>query len=315
MTGGDRRQGTVVQDQPVSAHDWLMLTGLSFLWGGSFFFYKLLAPVLPPLTLVLGRVAIAALALGLVLLLRRERLPLGGGLAGWFLLLGALNSALPFCLFAWSEHRLPAGLTALLNAPTPIVTALVAHVATRDERLTARALAGALCGFAGVAVLIAPDLTGGLGNADLPAELACMAATLAYAVGGVLARRVRGVTPLQFASGQMSGATLVMLPLAAIFDRFWTLPPLPAAGWASLLGIGLLSTAVAYLVYFRILASAGATRAALVTFLVPVSALLLGLLFLGERIAPRDLPGVLLIGAGLAVIDGRVLHGFRRRPA
>lgn len=312
MTGAGTQPTATIHGEPVSARDWLMLGGLSFLWGGSFLFYKLLAPVLPPLTLVLDRVTIASLALLLVLALRRERLPLAGGRAGWFLLLGALSSALPFCLFAWSEHRLSAGLTALLNAPTPIVTALVAHVATRDEKLTRRAAVGALCGLAGVVALIGPDLLRGLASADLPAELACLLATLAYAVGGVLARRVRGVTPLQFAAGQMSGAALVMLPVAAIFDRFWTLPPLPASGWASLLGTGLLSTALAYLLYFHILASSGATRAALVTFLVPVSALLLGLVFLGEAITPRDLPGVLLIGAGLAVIDGRVLRALRR---
>ena len=309
------RPDVTLGSEPMPGRDWLMLGGLSFLWGGSFFFYKLLAPVLPPFTLVLGRVGIASLALGLVLLLRSERLPLRNGLGGWFLLLGALNSALPFSLFAWSEHRLSSGLTALLNAPTPIMTALVAHVATRDERLTMRTALGAVCGFAGVAALIGPDLLRGLGSADLPAELACLCATLAYAVGGVLARRVRGVTPLQFAAGQMTGATVVMLPVAAIVDRFWTLPPVPLGGWASLLGIGLLSTAIAYLLYFRILASAGATRAALVTFLVPVSALLLGLLFLGEPVDPRDLPGVLLIGAGLAVIDGRLLRVFRSRPA
>ena len=312
MTGGVAPPAATLHARPVPARDWLMLAGLSVLWGGSFFFYKLLAPVLPPFTLVLGRLVIASLALLLVLALRRERLPLAGGLAGWFLMLGALSAALPFCLFAWSEHRLSAGLTALLNAPTPIMTALVAHVATRDERLTRRAVAGSLCGLAGVVALIGPDLLRGLASADLPAELACLLASLAYALGGVLARRVRGVTPLQFAAGQMSGAALVMLPVAAIFDRFWLLPPLPASGWASLLGIGLLSTAIAYLLYFRILASSGATRAALVTFLVPVSALLLGLVFLGEPIAPRDLPGVVLIGLGLAVIDGRVLRGFRR---
>ena len=311
----------LVHGAPIPARDWLMLLALSFLWGGSFFFYKLLAPVLPPFTLVLGRVGIAALVLHAVLLMRREPLRLTPGLIGWFLLLGALSSALPFCLFAWSERRIDSGLAAILNAPTPIVTALVAHFATRDERLTWRTLAGAVLGLAGVLVLIAPSLpvAGASGSAvsDLLPELACVGATIAYAVGGVLARRVHGVAPLQFAAGQMSGAAIVTLPFAVFADRFWTLPELPASGWAALLGIALLSTALAYLLYFRILASSGATRAAMVTFLVPVSALILGAMFLGEQVTARDLVGIAVIGIGLAVIDGRMLGmlGRRRRVA
>ncbi len=297
---------------PVPAAQWAMLGGLSLLWGGSFFFYRLLAPVLPPFTLVLGRVAIATLALWPVLLLRGESVRPSRSQCAWFLLLGTLNCALPFSLFAWSEHTLASGLAALLNAPTPILTALIAHVATRDERLTRRTAAGVLCGFAGVAVLIGPAVLGGLGSANLLAELACLGASLFYAVGGVLARRVHGLTPLQLAAGQLGGAAVVMLPLAAACDRFWDLPPLPPSGWASLLGIALLSTALAYGLYFRILAKSGATRAALVTFLVPVSALLLGLVFLAEPVAPRDLPAILLVALGLALIDGRVLHLFRR---
>ncbi len=300
---------------PVPAAQWAMLGVLSLLWGGSFFFYKLLAPVLPPFTLVLGRVTIAALALWPLLLLRREAIRPTAALCGWFLLLGALNCALPFSLFAWSERTLPSGLAALLNAPTPILTALIAHVATRDERLTLRTVAGVLCGFAGVAVLIGPAVLEGIGSANLLAQLACLGASLSYAVGGVLARRLRGVTPLQLAAGQLAGAMAVMLPVAALGDRFWSLPPLPASGWASLLGIALLSTALAYLLYFRILASSGATRAALVTFLQPISALLLGLVFLGEPVAPRDVPAILLVASGLALIDGRVLRLFRRAPA
>ncbi len=300
---------------PATAAQWAMLGALSLLWGGSFFFYKLLAPVLPPFTLVLGRVGIAALALWPVLLLRRERVRPTAAQCGWFLLLGALNCALPFSLFAWSERTLPSGLAALLNAPTPILTALIAHVATRDERLTLRTAAGVVFGFAGVAVLIGPAVMGGLGGSNLLAELACLGAALAYAVGGVLARRVRGVTPLQFATGQLAGAALVMLPVAAACDRFWSLPRLHASGWASLLGIALLSTALAYGLYFRILAASGATRAALVTFLVPVSALLLGLVFLREPIAPRDAPAILLVALGLAITDGRLLLLFRRAPA
>ena len=304
-------------DAPLPARDWAILGGLSLLWGGSFFFYKVLAPVLPPFTLVLGRVAISALTLWPVLLLGQGMRP-SLRLCGWFLMLGLVNCALPFCLFAWSERHLTSGMAALLNAPTPIVTALLAH-ASRDERLTRRTLVGVLFGFAGVAVLIGPglgrelgqELAGGLAAKHLLAELACLLATLSYAVGAIAARRLRGVTPLQLATGQVSGASVLMLPLAVFGDRFWTLPPLGASGWAALLGIAVVSTSLAYLLFFQLLASAGATRAGLVTFLVPVSALLLGFVFLGESVAVRDIPAIALIGLGLAVIDGRLLRRWQ----
>jgi drug/metabolite transporter (DMT)-like permease len=297
-------------DAPLPARDWAILGGLSLLWGGSFFLDPVLAPVLPPVTLVLGRVAISALTLWPVLLLGQGMRP-SLRLCAWFLMLGLVNCALPFCLFAWSERHLTSGMAALLNAPTPIVTALLAH-ASRDERLTRRTLVGVLFGFAGVAVLIGPglgrELAGGLAAKDLLAELACLLATLSYAVGTIAARRLRGVTPLQLATGQVSGASVLMLPLAVFGDRFWTLPPLGASGWAALLGIAVVSTSLAYLLFFQLLASAGATRAGLVTFLVPVSALLLGFVFLGESVAVRDIPAIALIGLGLAVIDGRLLR-------
>jgi len=290
-----------------------MLGFLSLLWGGSFFFYKVLAPVLPPATLVLGRVAIAAVALHAVLLLRGQVLRLDRRLLVWFVLLGGLNCALPFCLFAWSEQRLASGLAATLNATTPIMTGLVAHLLTRDERISPRMLGGAVCAFAGVVVLIGRDLFHAVGSANLPGELACLLASLAYAFGGTLSRRLRDVPPLHLATGQITGATIVMLPIAAILDRFWTLPLPPASGWAALCGIALASTALAYLLYFRILASAGATKAALVTFLTPISALALGALFLGEPVGGRAVGGVLLIGAGLCVIDGRLLRAIWRQ--
>ncbi len=304
----------MIRGGPVPAADWLLLVTLSFLYGGAFLFYRVLAPVLPPLSVVAGRLAIAALALDLVLLAARRGAIAGVSwrLAGAFLLLGTLNCALPFTLFAWSEHRLTGGLASILNAPTPILTALVAHVLTRDERLSARMIVGAACGLSGVAVLLAPSLLQGFGGSNLLSKLACLGASLSYAFGGTLSRRVRGLSPLQFAAGQITAGALVMVPLAAAVDRFWTLPPLPVAGVAALLGIGLLSTSVAYLLYFRLLASSGATRASLVTLLVPVSALLLGGLVLGERLPLRALPGVALIAAGLVVIDGRLLRLFRK---
>lgn len=297
----------------VGGQNWLLLGFLSVLWGGSFFFYKVLAPVLPPATLVLGRVGMAAVLLHVVLLVRGDRLTFTPHVALWYVLLGTANCAVPFCLYAWSEKTVPSGVAATLNATTPIFTAIAMHFATQDERLTRRVVAGILCAFTGVAVLIGRDLLSGLSLDRLPGELACLGATTSYAIGNVFSRRLKGVPPLHLATGQLTGAALVVAPLAIFSDRFWTLPPLDAAGWSALLGLALLSTALAYLLYFRILTQHGATRAALVTFLVPVSALLMGAAFLGENIAWNTAVGALLIGCGLAAIDGRLMRRVWKR--
>ncbi|NHO33092.1 DMT family transporter [Acetobacter fallax] len=297
------------RDPSVSAgQSWLVLGFLSVLWGGSFFFYKVLAPVLPPATLVLGRVGLAALTLHVVLRLGGSRFSLTSYTARWFLILGIFNCALPFSLYAWSERFVPSGVAATLNATTPIFTAIAMHLTTKDERLTRSVVIGIACAFAGVAVLIGRNLATGLSLTELPGELACLGATTSYAIGNALSRKLKGVQPLLLATGQLTGATVAVAPFAIVLDRFWTLPTLTFSGWAALLGIALLSTALAYLIYFRVLTVHGATRAALVTFLVPVSALIMGALFLGEPIAWNTVAGAGLIGLGLAAIDGRLMR-------
>ena len=293
--------------------EWLLLLALSGLWGSSFFFYKVLGHALPPLTIVLGRVGLAALVLNVVLLARGT--PLGWAMP-WssFVLLGVLNSAVPFTLFAWGETRISSGMAAMLNAATPVFSILLAHALGR-ERLTWGRTAGVVLCLGGVAVLIGPTALAGAA-AGLAGEAACLVAALSYAVAGQFARRLSRLPALQVATGQLTASALVMLPLAAIADRFWLLPA-PALGtWAALAGIALLGTALAYILFFRIMATAGATNAMLVTFLLPISALLLGRIFLGELIPVRAYAGMALIGAGLAAIDGRVLRlGFLRAPA
>jgi drug/metabolite transporter (DMT)-like permease len=175
-----------------------------------------------------------------------------------------------------------------------------------------------LFGFLGVAVLIGPDaLIGGaldgLRGGELPGQLACLLAALVYAFAGIYGRRFKGLAPLKLATGQVTASTLVLLPLAALVDRPWTLAmPSPRAS-AALLGSALLSTALAYRIYFRILATAGATNLLLVTFLLPVSALLLGVFVLGEAVEARSFAGMAMIGIGLAAIDGRLWGAVRAR--
>ncbi len=228
--------------------------------------------------------------------------------------MGLLNNVLPFALIVWGQHRIASGLASILNAATPLFTVLAAHLCTDDEKLTGLKAAGVAIGFAGVAVLVGADVLGGSG-ADVPAQLACLAAALSYALAGIFGRRFRrlGLAPLATAAGQVSASALMLLPVMLLVDRPWDLAPPHAETWLAVLGVGLLSTALAYVLYFRILALAGATNLLLVTFLIPAVAILLGALALGEALLPRQFAGMALIGAGLAFLDGRLPRRLLRR--
>lgn len=300
----------------MSRQDWAILLFLSVLWGGSFFFIEIAIPTTPPFTLVLIRVAIAAAMLWAWLLARGERLAMPPGAAAAFLILALLNNVVPFVLFAWAQQAIDGGLASILNATTPIWGVLVAHLFTADEKATPGKVAGVLLGFAGVAVMIGADLLGRIGVAAW-AQLACLFATLCYALAGVWARRFRGmgVSPVAVSTGQLTASALVMAPLVLVFEPPWSMPPPSAAAWAALVALALLCTSLAYILYFRLVASAGATNSLLVTFLIPVTAILLGALILGERLAPRHFAGMALIGVGLAAIDGRLFRRLTRQPA
>ncbi|MEO7053371.1 MAG: DMT family transporter [Rhizomicrobium sp.] len=296
----------------MGAPEWIALLALSSLWGGSFFFYKVLVAELPPFTVVLGRVSIAALALHLLLLALRD--PLRLSVRQWksFLVLGLLNNVIPFSLIAFGEIRIASGSAAILNATTPIFTILVAHFFTRDEKITPAKSVGVLAAFLGVAVLIGPAALAGLGQGDLLGDAACLLAAAVYSLGATYGRRFKGIAPLKIATAQVTAATIILVPLAALVDRPWDLPMPSLGAWAALLAIALLSTSLAYLLFFRILAVAGATNLVLVTFLLPGSALILGALFLDEVVTLRALMGMALIGVGLAAIDGRPWGVARR---
>ena len=294
----------------MGGREWFMLLTLSVLWGSSFLFFALLAAELPILTVVLGRVGLAALALNLLLFLRGT--PMVRAMP-WraFAVMGLLNNVVPFLLFAFAVTRIPSGLAAILNATTPIFTVLAAHALTRDEKLGGSKMIGVASGFAGVVVLVGPGLLADLGQADVLGQASCLLAALSYAFAGLYGRRFRGLAPLHVATGQITASTALVLPFALIVDRFWALPMPSATVWGALAGIALLCTAVAYILYFAILARAGATNLLLVTFLLPASALLLGALVLAEPVTPRALAGMALMGMGLVAIDGRMLPGRR----
>jgi drug/metabolite transporter (DMT)-like permease len=287
--------------------DWLLLWTLSLLWGGSFLFNELALAGLPALTVVWGRVGLAALILWGVVRATGAALP-PRTLWPALLVMGLLNNAVPFTLFLLAQGQISGALASVLNAMTPVFTVLVAHLATRDEKLTPARGVGVALGFAGVLAMLAD---GGMAGTRL-ALLACLGAAFSYALASVWGRRFRaaGLPPLATAFGQVTASSALMLPLWLVVDRPWALT---WPGWEpvlAVLGLASLSSALAYLIFFRILAQAGATAVSLVTFLIPISAAGLGWLVLGERLEPRQLAGLGLILAGLAVIDGRL---FRRR--
>ena len=293
----------------MSARNWGLLAILSVLWGGSFFLVEIALTGLPPLTVVFARVAGAAVILALWITARGQRLPRGLGTWRALLVQGLLNNAVPFSLFAVAQGQIDGALAAIVNATTPLWTVLAAHVFTVDDRLTpARAVAVAL-GFGGVLVM-----TGGQAGGTIWAILACLAAAMSYGVAGIWGRRFKslGLMPEQVAFGQVSAASLLVLPLWLALDRPWSLPAPPVPALAALGGLVVLSTVLAYLIFFRILASAGATMLSLVTFLIPVSAIALGIGFLDEALLPRHLAGLALILSGLIAIDGRLVTWIRR---
>ncbi|KAA2317467.1 DMT family transporter [Pseudooceanicola sediminis] len=292
----------------MTPRDWSFLFLLSLLWGGSFFFVGVAIQQLPPLTIVGLRAGLAALTLALILWLRAERWPFARGVLLPFFVMGLLNNLMPFSLLFWAQTMIPSGLASILNASTPIFSIIVAHFLLMDERMAANKAVGILFGFLGVIVLLGGDLLGGASIASL-GILACLGAALSYGFASVYGRRFKAMqlTATQVAFGQLSATTLMMAPIVSIIDQPWKLPMPGTPVIVAILALAIVSTALAYVIFFRILASAGAVNVGLVTLLVPVSAILLGTFVLGEDLARRHYFGMLLISIGLLAIDGRVL--------
>lgn len=298
-------KGTAI-NHSMGALEWGMVILLSVVWGGSFFFNEIAVRELPTLTVVVGRVVLAAIILHILLRLFGQRMPTSFAVWRAFFGMGFINNVIPFTLIVWGQIHIASGVASILNATTPLFTVLVAHWMTADERITGGRVVGVLVGLAGVVVMIGGDALSGFG-VNVIAQIAVLAAALSYAFAGVYGRRFRAleVSPMATATGQVTASSVMLVPVMLLVDQPWLLPmPSPAAIW-SLIGVAALSTAFAYILYFRILATAGATNLLLVTFLIPVSAVLLGVLVLGEILLPKHLAGMALIGLGLAAIDGR----------
>ena len=300
-------------DNRIDRRDWGLLVLLSVLWGGSFFFNGVILRELPPLTLVLLRGVLGTIIL--LPLLRAAGIEFPRGLSGWapFAAMGLFNNVLPFALIVFGQTYIPSGLASILNATTPLFTVIV-MAAAGEERLQARRVAGVLVGLIGVAILHGDAL--GFESRQGIGILLCLAGAFSYGLAALVGRRLpQRVPPLGTATFQMIASAVLMAPIAAVVDRPWLLPMPHATTWLAVLGLAALSTALAYIVFFQILQRSGATNVMLVTLLIPVTAMLLGYLVLGEPIALREVLGALVIASALLLIDGRVLAWFSRAPA
>ncbi len=289
----------------MEAQDWALLFLLSLIWGASFLFARIAVLEVSPMILVFWRVALAAVVLTMILLFRSGFFFGDRTLWTAFAGMGLLNNIIPFALIFYGQQEIGAGLAAIVNAMTPIWTALIAHFATADEKMSSNKAIGIVLGFVGVAVLIGSAALQGLAASAI-AQVAVLGATLSYGFASVFGRRFKDTPPMQTARGQLTMSSVLMLPIlpfvgATLFFEW----PSAMAVWSIIL-LAVICTAFAYLLFFRILARAGALNISLVTFLVPLSAIILGILVLGEELALRHFAGLTLILCGLIVIDGRL---------
>lgn len=289
----------------------LLLLALAAVWGGSFFFAEIALAEVPPLTITLHRMFWAVPALFLVVVWRGTTIP--KSVRTWFayLVMGALNNAIPFSLIFWGQKTIESGLASILNGTTAVFGAVVSGLLLVDEPLTSRKIVGAVFGVFGVAVIMGIDA---LTNFDLRnlAQLAVLAASLSYAFASVWGKTcLSDNAPEMNALGMLMGSTLLMIPIAIWSDGLPVLSLSPDI-WASLISLAILSTAVAYLLYFAILARAGAANLMLVTLLIPPFAIGLGVVFLGEQLGLAAWIGFGLVAAGLVITDGRMLAMLRR---
>ena len=295
----------------MSTADWAMLIALSILWGLSYFLIEIALEGLPVLVIVSLRIALAAVVLWGFVLVARAEVPREPRTWLAFLVMGLLNNIAPFTLIVWGQTEITSSLASILNATTPIFAVIVAAVFLNDEPPTSNKIIGVVIGFLGVIFMIGPEAIGQVGNAVLP-QLAVIGAALSYALAGVFGRRFHrlGIKPVVSAAGQVTMSALLMGMFVLATSGFGAVAD---AGTQPLLAVAFMavfSTAVAYIMYFRILASAGATNLTLVTFLIPVTAVLLGVLILDEHLQPGELIGMALIAVSLIAIDGRL---FSRR--
>ncbi len=297
----------MLQSKP-SLLDWSLIFLLGVIWGGSFFFHAIILKALHPILVVFLRVSIGACVLWLVLAIKRHPIPRSLTLWKMFITMGCLNNAIPFMCIVWGQQHIASGLAAVLNATTPLFTVIFAAWLLNDESISISKVVGVVLGAVGVAIMMSNDLGAGL-SPSLIGQGLVLAAAISYSFAAIYGRRFKhmGVSPMMTATGQVTGSSLLLLPIVLLYKPAQHIGDTTMLIWFSVIALAVLCTAFAYLLYFRILAAVGATNLALVTFVVPVSALLLGGLFLREVITSVQWLGIAVVALSLIVIDGRLL--------
>ena len=297
----------------MTGFEWMLLVLLSVVWGGSFFFNGIALREFPTLSIVTARVGLAALALLFLMKMLGQGIQLNRQILKAFFGMSFLNNVVPFSLIVWGQQHIASGVASILNATTPLFTMLVAHWFTTDEKINPRRLLGVLTGMGGVGLMMGLDSMESSGF-HLLGQSAILLAAFSYGLAGVYGKRFAQleIPPLATATGQLCASSMILIPLTLWIDQPWTMTIPSIEGMGSLLGIALLSTALAYVIYFRLLKTAGATNLLLVTLLIPVSAIILGVFLLDESLQPQHLSGMGLISLGLLIMDGRLLQFFRK---
>lgn len=285
--------------------DWALLLLLSVIWGAGYFWGTVALTELPAFTIIFCQAFLATIVLLLVALVTHQALFLTWQAVGIYFALGCLNVLVPSGLLLWSQPQIGIGLTSILAATAPLCTVLVAHFLTHDEKMSGPRVAGLLVALAGVAIAMQPAKQGT--ESSLLAQIAALGAALSQAFAGVLARRTKQVHVLQLVIGQLAAASLLSLPIVILVDKPSTILPVSLATWLAILALALPTTALGYLIFFRLLMRTGAVNGALISLLVPVTALLLGSFVLGEALQWQAVAGAALIFCGLATLDGRLL--------
>ena len=297
----------------MTGFEWMLLVLLSVVWGGSFFFNGIALQEFPTLSIVTARVGLAALALLFLMKMMGQGIQLNRQILKAFFGMSFLNNVVPFSLIVWGQQHIASGVASILNATTPLFTMLVAHWFTTDEKINPRRLLGVLTGMGGVGLMMGLDSMESSGF-HLLGQSAILLAAFSYGLAGVYGKRFAQleIPPLATATGQLCASSMILIPLTLWIDQPWTMTIPSIEGMGSLLGIALLSTALAYVIYFRLLKTAGATNLLLVTLLIPVSAIILGVFLLDESLEPQHLSGMAVISLGLLIMDGRLLQFFRK---
>lgn len=292
----------------MSLRDWSWIILLGAIWGCSFVFNAILIREIGPIWVTALRVSIGALGCWVVMLALRKSVPRDPML--WLQLagLGIIAYAIPFALFPLAQAHLASGIAAIINALTPMVTALTSHFWIGGEKATRTKFTGVAIGFVGAAILVSPALASG-GSSQLWAVAACLGATLCYALSLNITRSYKHIEPTALAAVALTGAAAVAVPVAFLAEGVPVITR--AESWGAAIAIGLLSTAFTFQIMYRILPRVGATNFATTTFIAPISALLIGVTVLGETILPIQLLGMVVIFFGLLFIDGRIRHFWK----